>query len=229
MISYQSDINFSSKSRSGTSSPPKGIRSRETSVRDDAQLASGVSGGSPAGVWGKIADLRAEYKNRQVIPPWSNLRAPDLRFWLENLYNTDPEISSLVCSIFEQACRDLGNPSSGDDELTKAIDSVKGGLWLNFNRGLMQAGMARIGGRLTHEANMFEISIQPEYNQLVDFFSQRAQSPEQFESSKTVLNALTFNVYNDKDIEWWRKEYPKSKLAAIYAGKPQEEWIKLPE
>ena len=61
-------------------------------------------------------------------------------------------------------------------------------------------------------------------NELVETFSGRLGSQITRDQAFKVLNFYTLNLYEDRDIDWWKKHYKDSKLAAIFEGKSYAEW-----
>jgi hypothetical protein len=224
LVYYQNNFDTASAFRFGTNSRIKRNHSRTTEAGADSQR--GLTG-SHVAVWKRIAALQANFDAREVNGCTSEDREHALFFWLENLYNNDPEISGIACAVFECACREFEHPSFGNDDLDRAASTVHSILWVNFIQAWRDTEEARFGG--SQGVFRSELWNKPEYNRLIGFFAQRAQLMEYRISAVQVLNALTFNLYDTKNADWWKNEYPNSKLAAICEGKLPEEWIKLKE
>ena len=148
-------------------------------------------------------------------------RTPTVRFWINRLFDTDPEKRKEAFDKFSTAARfgEAGTVPEGVDDDTMLIWRVGSA---NFSKIKQAEQFSSFSG--SRNPNFYRLlGYQADILLLVKAHAERLQDPSLRLDAQRVLNYYTMNIYEDKDDGWWENEFANSKLAGIFVGLRKEE------
>lgn len=136
------------------------------------------------------------------------------RFYLERLQSDDPEVVAESFELFRRIFQ--GDFFDGTPrEISENTDRDVVALRSYF-------AMLKPDAPFSFQRNLSGHSYIYDF---VTTITPMLADPSVEEDVQDMLNFVTFFVYENNDVEWWIESFQDSKLAGLFQGLPEDEWM----